>query len=319
MKDDLKIPWVEKYRPTRLEDIILPASTKEKFEDVVEEGADQLNNYLFTGLSGIGKTTLAKALIEALGVKSSMYINASDENGIETVRNKISQFCSTQSADGNVKIIILDEADGISFQGQKALNNIIEKSVHVRFIFTCNYPERVIPAIKSRLTPITFRSLDKKAIWKRCVEILRNEKIKVPDEEQKKNFKTLIKRCYPDMRKTINQLQHFSKKGVLKIDFDEVVSEDVYDTLLELIGTKQASKLRELLVNNKMDYDGIMKKIFHDLLAGKNIFGDVNEGRVVEMLIYCGEYTRYSNEVVDKEMNFVEFVLQIIKLVKKVS
>lgn len=310
---ELQIPWVEEFRPKTLDDVLLPDSVRQKFQEIIEDGADKLNNYLFTGVSGIGKTTLAKVLVKDLGISNSMYINASDESGIDVVRSKINTFCTSASADGDIKILILDEADGISFQGQKALNNIIEKSVHVRFIFTCNYPEKIIPAIKSRLTPIVFKTLSKKEISKRCREILKEKEIKIKGDEQKENYKKLIIKCFPDMRSTLNLLQHFSRKGLLIIEFDESITEDFYQTILDHVKDKKISKIRELLITHDIDCDTMLNKFYVDLMLGKDSLGKVDESTRAVLLYECCEYIRRSNEAVNKQANFTQFVLELVQ------
>lgn len=313
---ELSIPWVERYRPTKIDNIILPEKTKQTFRNLIEMGGDKLPNFLFSGLSGIGKTTLAKALINELGVKNSLYINASDENGIDTIRTKVTGFCTSLTVENEIKILILDEADGLSFQGQKALNNIIESSTTTRFIFTCNYPEKILPALRSRLKEVVFRQVDVKDIGGMILKILKAEKIDTSDKKQRKMLTKLIKKFYPDMRKTINQLQYFCSAKTLDIDMDEVVADDTYELVLQRISERKVIPLWEVIRNNKLDCEGIIKRILHDTLDGKNLFTDkkLDNNTIGEIVVLCGMFTRYSDEVVDKEMNFVEFGQELMRI-----
>ena len=194
--------WVEKYRPQTLSDVILDKETLR----VVEEYTNEIPNLLFVGNPGTGKTTLARVIVNDILGCNYLYINASDESGIDTIRHNITNFAQTKSFDGGVKVVILDEADGLTSQAQAALRNTMETyAKYCRFILTANYKHKIIPALQSRCQSLTIKPVVELAV-KRCYNILKDENVKVP-EEQKKKFVQLVKRHFPDLRKTINELQ----------------------------------------------------------------------------------------------------------------
>ena len=190
--------WTEKYRPTTLKDFVGNDDVITKFKSYLKEG--DIPHLLLYGKPGCGKTTLAKIVTSNIDC-DYLYINASDENNIDTVRNKIKTF-SVSVGFKDIKIIVLDEADYITVQGQAALRNLMEvNSKHTRFILTCNYHTRIIDPIISRCQTFEIRPLSKKDIAFRLAYILDNEGITYEVNEE---FKTLIDMHYPDIRKTIN-------------------------------------------------------------------------------------------------------------------
>jgi len=309
----MSIPWVEKYRPQDLDSIIIQPSLKKIIAALLEKGSESLPNMLFEGSPGTGKTTLAKVIAKELKA-TFLYINASEENGIDVIRNKMKTFCSSMAMDG-LKIVICDEADGLSAQAQDSLRNLIE-SVHVstRFIFTCNHPEKISAALKSRLKQIYFEAVDEKPIMKRIGEILKSEGVVVPKDQFPK-IAQLLKKNYPDIRKIINHLQYYSSTGTLEIDFQELSETDVFDKYMELVIGKKLSEIREILRNNKLDYEGMIKKVFQKVLDGELKLG---ENQRAEAIILCAEYVHRSlNFVVDKEINFADFSVQLMMIFGK--
>ena len=269
--NEINIPWVEKFRPTKLDDLIIQPDLKKNIQSIIDKGSDTLPNFLFVGSAGTGKTTLAKIIANSLD-SPYLYINMSEEGNVDTMRTKVKSFASSASLDNKIKIVIGDEADGISKAGQDSFR-AMQESVHrtTRFIFTCNYPERISPAIKSRLKEIYFTPVEEKLILRRVGEILKEEKIIVP-KEQMSNIIKLIRKHYPDIRKIINHLQYFCTSGTLEINFDELQSEDIFQKLCAVVGNMKLSELRELLKNNRIDYDGLIKEVFHSMINYQNMY-----------------------------------------------
>ena len=209
--------WVEKYRPTKIDECILPDSLKDTFQEFLSNG--DMPNLLLSGTAGTGKTTVAKALCEQLGY-TTLVINGSLDRNIDTLRNDISTFASTVAFDGGKKCVILDEADYLNPQSfQPALRGFIEHfSKNVRFILTCNFKDKIIEPIHSRTTYIDFR-IDKKNLpplmgefMNRIITVLEAEGVNI---ESKPALAELIKRHFPDMRRTLNELQRYSAGGVI--------------------------------------------------------------------------------------------------------
>lgn len=309
---DIEIPWVEKYRPVTLEDIILPADTKKIFKSIIEKGADKLPNSLLSGSPGIGKTTLGKVIGNELGM-TTMYINASEEGNIETIRTKIKNFCMRMTVDGNLKLVILDEADYMSAQASAAFRGVLESYDNTRFIFTCNYPEKISGALKSRLKQIHFKPVNVKLIKKRVVEILKAENITVSQKQGPELIK-LIDNLYPDIRKIIHHLQYFSTTGELEIEED--VGSDIFEEIVELIKTKKLSEIRNILRNNKCDYSLIVKKIFDCSLSNSDtILGKLSEVKRAQIIMTCEDTLFKSSFAVDKEVSFAAFCIELMKVI----
>ena len=204
MNLDFSNIWVEKYRPKKLDDFVISEENKSIITSFIQK--NEIPNLLFTGTPGIGKTSLAKILVNDILKCQYLYINASDENGIDTIRTKVTNFAQTKSIDGKIKVIILDETDGLSLDGQRALRNTMEEySKITRFILTANYKHKIITALQSRcqsidlVPPLTL-------VAKRCLFILKAEKIDIVESDKIK-VAQLVKSFYPDLRKCINELQ----------------------------------------------------------------------------------------------------------------
>ena len=288
--------WVEKYRPTTLDDIILDERTLKQ----VKEFKEEIPNLLFVGNPGTGKTTLARIIVNGVLGCNYLYINASDESGIDTIRHSITNFAQTKSFDGKVKVVILDEADGLTTQAQSALRNTMETyAKYCRFILTANYKHKIIPALQSRCQALDIKPVVELAV-KRCYNILKDEKITVP-EEQKKKFVQLVKRHFPDLRKTINELQKNiidSELCIVSVTGDNELLEAVY----KKIASKNSLEARRYLIENEDRFQGD-----YDTLLGNYLnfiyTANIEDLKKKEMIAIIADHLYKSAFVVDKEIN----------------
>jgi len=300
--------WVEKYRPKTLDEMVLSPENRNYFTSL----KDEIPNLLFVGTPGIGKTTIAKIIVQDILKCQYLYINASDENGIDTIRSKVSGFSQTKSIDGKVKVVILDEADGITLDGQRALRNTMEEySGYTRFILTANYKHKIIPAIQSRtqyfdLTPPL------QEVSGRVVSILKLEKVKVPDTEKTKLVK-VIKDNYPDIRKTINLIQKYSATGTLTITVN-VDTSSIAKVVYEYIKSKKLTELRKHLIENESefqgDYGALLKHYLNFLYDNTEIKDDVKR----KAIVVIAEHLYRDAMVLDKEINAFACFCQLSEL-----
>lgn len=288
--------WVEKYRPQTLNDIILPERTRE----IISGFVDEIPNLLFVGTPGTGKTSLARIIVNDVLKCNYLYINASDESGIDTIRHKVTNFSQTKSFDGKVKVVILDEADGLTGQSQAALRNTMESfSKYTRFILTANYKHKIIPALQSRCQFLDIKPTLEDGV-KRVYNILKQEGIEI-DDAQKKKFVELVKANFPDLRKTINEIQKNCLSGVLSI-----TSVSVDNTLLAKIFTsiqeRDVLSLRKHLIENENtfygDYDALMRDYLNYLYQQP-----IDDHKKKEMIAIIADHLFKSSLILDKEIN----------------
>ena len=296
--------FVEKYRPQVLEDIILTPANLNKFLSFKDKG--EIPNLALVGTPGIGKTTLAKIVVKDILKCQYMYLNASDENGIDTVRNKVINFAKTKSIDGKLKVIILDEADALSTDAQRALRNTMEEySGYTRFILTGNYKYKIIPALLSRCQTFDLTP-NIEAVVKRCFGILKAENIKVLDNKQ---FILFIKTLYPDIRKCLNELQKNTING--ELDIDSFSTQGVVAELYEYICKKELGKLRKYLISNESkfnsDYVTILRELFRYIDAK-----ELNEERKKVYLLIVSDYLYKSAFVIDQEINCYACMINLL-------
>lgn len=302
--------FVEKYRPQTLDDIILTEENYKIFNQFKENG--EIPNLLFAGSPGIGKTSLAKIIVKDLIKCDYIYINASDENDIESIRNKAITYAKQKPKKGKISVIILDEADGLAGESQKALRNAIEEySKTTRWILTCNYIHKIIPALQSRcqnfdLTPPILE------VVKRVSAILNYEKITLT-EENRDYFIKLIKKDYPDIRKCVNNVQKYTVNGRLIIDreeTDKVFIDDLYDR----IKSGQSETVRQFLVDNDEKFNGEYHSLLKLLFNYTHDKTDLDEKLKRKLLILIQKYMFANTQVLDKEINAFACCLEMIEM-----
>ena len=294
--------WCEKYRPSTLDEIVLDRNTKTYFNKVRVE--QNIPNVLFVGKPGIGKTSLAKIIVKDILKCQYLYINASDENGIDTIRTKVLNFAQTKSLFGQIKVIVLDECDGLSIDAQKALRNSIEEYHELtRFILTANYKHKIIPALQSRCQIFDI-NYDKNEYLTKLISIVKAEKVKINKEQ----FTTITNNSYPDFRKGINALQkYFLSDGK---DNNVFNSKDFFDGLHDLLIQKKYTVIRkhiiehEALFNN--DYDELCKRLFDYMYVI-----DIDAEKKRDCLITVSKYFYQNSQCIDQEINFYSCILDL--------
>lgn len=302
--------WVEKYKPKVLEEVIGNDFLKEKFQDFIKK--QECPCLLFVGKPGTGKTATAKLLGKAIS-KDVLYISASLSSGVDVIRNRVKHFCTTMGLGRGVKIVILDEADYITSTAQASLRNVIEMYYSTsRFIFTANYENRIIDPVRSRLQIMRFSSADKADIFKRCVQIVKNEKIKIPGEDKKEKKLKLLKivnGCYPDIRKTINTLQSLIVGNILT----EYKEEDKASVtrILELLKQKKVTEIRKLINAGDVLIEDLPRIIFDNLK-------DITDDKALQfaLTVELNEFQVNDAFVLDKEINAVAMLTKIASMLK---
>ena len=298
--------WVEKYRPATLDDIILSDENRTIVQQYQRNG--EIPNLLFCGNPGTGKTSLAKVIVNSVLQCQYLYINASDENGIDTIRSKVTQFAQTRSFDGGIKVIILDECDGLSQDAQRALRNTMEEfAAMTRFILTANYNHKVIPALQSRC-----QSLDLTPPLDQCIDrldyILLGQGITI-DTEQREQLKKFAKVNYPDLRRIINEVQKYTVTGSLKMA-DNSTCNDMVKKVLALTLSGHVLKVRKFVIENEEkfngDYTHLLRQLF-DYIDKSNLT-DAQKGMG---LVVIAESMYRSAFVVDQEINFYSCMIQL--------
>ena len=299
--------WVEKYRPTTIDTYIGNEHLKSKVEVYLESG--DLPHLLLYGKAGTGKTTLAKLLVNNIEC-DYLYINASDENNVDTVRTKVKNFASTIGFK-DMKIIILDECDYITPNAQAALRNLMETfSKHCRFILTCNYVERIIDPIQSRCQSFQIVPPSKSEVAKHLHSILVNENV----IDNMEDIKVLVDSGYPDIRRIINSAQRNVVKGKLKLDTSSIIQNDYKLKLLKILETqnkKNAFKdVRQLLADNKItDFADLFRLLYDEV-------DKWGKGHVAECILIIARYELSDSQVVDKEINAMAMLIELLGVVK---
>ena len=302
MKDNTLL--VEKYRPTVLQDYVGNEQVKETIQKYLDQ--NDIQNFIFYGPAGTGKTTLAKLIVKNLDC-DYLYINASDENGIDTIRDKVKGFASAASWNG-IKVVILDEADFITINGQAALRNVIETfSRSTRFILTCNFVERIIDPIQSRCQVLKIVPPSKSIIAKHLADIMGKENIL----HDIKEVATIVNKNYPDVRKMLNTIQLSNQDGKLKID-ESVLASNNYakEVLRELTKTKNWIKIRQIIADSGVkDFEELYRALFEHA----SIYAKDKEGSIT---IILNDHLHQSNFRIDKEINIMSAIAKIIETIK---
>jgi len=304
---------VERYRSKTLEEYVGNEQIKTKLQTYIDQ--NDIQNFIFYGPAGTGKTTLAKLLVNNLDC-SHLYINASDERGIETIRDKVSGFASTMSF-SSLKVVILDEADFLTIQAQASLRNVIETfSRTTRFIMTCNFIERIIDPLQSRCQVLKIVPPNKLKIFGHLKDILNKEKIVHENEE----LASIIKTHYPDIRKMLNTIQLSIKDGIrgnnrsrkLELDKSVLVANNYIIEILKELKNKNTNfrTLRQIIADSGVkDFEGLYRELFNKA----HIYAPGREGSVAMIL---NEHQYHSNFRIDKEINIASALAKIIEIKK---
>ena len=295
---------VEKYRPTTLEHYVGNENIKEIIQKYLNQ--NDIQNFIFYGGAGTGKTTLAKLIVKNLDC-DFLYLNASDENGIDTIRDKVKGFASTASFKG-IKVVILDEADFITIQGQAALRNVIETfSRSTRFILTCNYIERIIDPIQSRCQVLKIVPPSKLDTAKHTAWVLDQEEISYETDD----IKSIVNQYYPDLRKMLNTIQSSTINSKLLLDKDVLVSSNYMLSIIkELSTSKNWKNIRQIIADSGVkDFEELYRFLFDN----SSKYASDREGSVA---IILNEHLYQSNFRIDKEINIMSAISKIIETIK---
>ena len=299
--------WVEKYRPSTLDNYIGNEHLRSKVKVYIESG--DLPHLLLYGRAGTGKTTLAKLLVNNIDC-DYLYINASDENSVDVVREKVKNFASTLGF-SDMKVIILDECDYITPNAQAALRNLMETfSKSCRFILTCNYVERIIDPIQSRCQSFQIIPPDRKQVAVHLGNILTKEQV----ESEIEDIVTIVNGGYPDIRRVINASQRQVVGGKLVIDEGMAIQNDYKNQVLDILKTQDKKNsfknIRQLLADSKVtDFSDLFRLLFDTV-------DDWGRGHVAECILILAQYQQSDAVVVDKEINIMAMFIEIIGKIK---
>lgn len=308
MSNDEEFLWSQKYRPKKVVDCVLPERLKKVFQDYVDNKS--IPNLMLTGTAGVGKTTVAIAMCEEVGL-SYMFINSSEERGIDTLRTKIKNYASTMSFSGTKKVIILDEADYITPDAQAALRGLIEEfSSNCTFIFTCNFKSRLIDAIHSRCCVVDFTlKPDEKPrmaaqfFTKVCI-ILNKENITY----DKQALIKIVEKFFPDYRRTLNELQRYASSGTIDASVVALMS-DIrnLNNLIKNLKDKNFSEMRKWVAQNSdIDPARMYRKIYDGL------YDYLKPESIPQAVVIIAKYQYQAAFVADQEINLVACLTEIM-------
>jgi replication factor C small subunit len=300
--------WVEKYRPQTLSEYVGNETVKETIQQYLDN--NDIPHLLLHGKAGTGKTTLAKLIVNTIKC-DHMIINASDENNVDTVRNKVKNFASSMGFAG-FKIIILDEFDYMTPNAQAILRNLMETfSKHCRFILTCNYHEKIIDPIKSRCQTFAITPPTKKDVAVQVTRILDAENIKY----ELKNVADIISSYYPDIRRILNTCQLQSAKGELKVDHQIMVESNFQTKLVDLLKANDDKRnmfmnIRQAVADNRLNDYSEMYSMLYDKVD------EYAAGNTANVILTIAEGLSKDALVVDKEIVFMSTIIQILNIIK---
>lgn len=298
--------WYERYKPQSVDDVILPKAILDKFKGYVQN-QDIPAIGLFSSLPGTGKSSLANAIITELG-SESLWINASMERGIDVLRGRIQKFASQTSFDDNIKIVVMDEFDHFSREGQAAFRGFIDEySANCRFIFTGNYKEKIIEPLLDRLEIYDFEAFSKeemiKPIFERLCLILENENV----EYVKKDLVPIINTYYPRIRSMVGALQKFTDNGVLTVDANSLDDLDAFDTVMQLVNP--GTYLDMIQAVNKLNAPDNMFSFLY-----KNADKYFKTEKYPNLVIAVAKYQHMADSVRDKHLNLAACLTEVMKL-----
>ena len=303
------ILWVEQYRPSTIDDLVLPESIKGTFREIISQ--DKIPNLILSGSAGVGKTSAAMVLCKALNC-DYIIVNGSDEGRlIETLRNKLTQYCSSVSMSGGRKVVIMDEADYMTPDSvQPAMRGFMEKfSSNCSFIFTCNFKNRIIEPIHSRCAVIDYRitDTDKQKLaaefMNRCITILTDNNI----EYDGNVVAELIMKHLPDFRRVLNEMQRYSVSGNIDSGILLNISDANMKELIECLKSKNFKGVRTWVVNN-MDNDP--QKIFRKIYD--HLYTSADPSTIPQIILHIAEYQYKSAFVADQEINLMACLVEIM-------
>ena len=300
--------WVEKYRPKTIEECVLPNALKQTLSEFISKG--DLPNLILSGGPGVGKTTAAKAMLDELGL-TYMFINGSEESGIDVLRTKIKNFASTVSLHGGRKYLILDEADYLNPQStQPALRGFIEEfHKNCGFILTCNYKNRLIPPLHSRCSVVDFTvpKSEKKELaeqfFRRVMNVLVVEEVKF----EPKAVAEVINKFFPDWRRVLNELQRYSVSGKIDAGILVDISEVNIKELMQSMKQKEFTNVRKWIVNN---IDNDPTRLFRRLYD--NLYDYMDGSSIPHVVVILGEYQYKAAFVADQEINMLACLTEIM-------
>ena len=300
--------WVEKYRPKTIEECVLPDALKQTLSEFISKG--DIPNLILSGGPGVGKTTGAKAMLDELGL-TYMFINGSEESGIDVLRTKIKNFASTVSLHGGRKYLILDEADYLNAQStQPALRGFIEEfHKNCGFILTCNYKNRLIPPLHSRCSVVDFtiQKSEKKELaeqfFKRVMNVLVVEDVKF----EPKAVAEVINKFFPDWRRVLNELQRYSVSGRIDAGILVDISEVNIKELMQSMKQKEFTNVRKWIVNN---IDNDPTRLFRRLYD--NLYDYMDGSSIPHVVVILGEYQYKAAFVADQEINMLACLTEIM-------